>query len=236
MTTILRLLCLLVPLFLASCKSSGRPLDELADEINRYYERKPLRVEPGDTVDVSFPFEQEWNHSVRVRPDGRASFLMVGEVRVAGLSVGELQEVLAESYRNSPSPQEISVNVVAGAPRSGSDVGGTSIYVMGDVRSPGAQNLDGRSITLVEAIARAGGPIKNTARMESLLFVRRLQEGRVVSWLIDARIEHWGVAPPVYLQPNDLVFVPNTNIDDANIFVDKYIRQMLPFPYLVPGI
>ena len=57
-----------------------------------------------------------------------------------------------------------------------------------------------------------------------------------ISWLIDARIEHWGVAPPVYLQPNDLVFVPNTNIDDANIFVDKYIRQMLPFPYLVPGI
>lgn len=231
-----RLTCLLVLSLLAACKTTGRPMDELADEINRYYERKPLRVEPGDTVDVSFPFKQEWTHSVRVRPDGRASFLMVGEVRVAGLSVGELQEVLAENYRNSPSPQEISVNVVAGAPRSGSDVGGTSVYVMGEVRTPGAQNLDGRSITLVEAIGRAGGPVKNTARMESLLFVRRLQEGRVVSWVLDASVEHWGVAAPIYLQPNDVVFVPNTKIDDANIFVDKYIRQMLPFPYLVPGV
>lgn len=231
-----RLLWLLALFALVSCKSSGRPMDELAEEINRFYERKPLRVEPGDTVDVSFPFKQEWNHSVRVRPDGRASFLMVGEVRVAGLSVGELQEVLGESYRNSPSPQEISVNLVAGAPRSGSDVGGTSIYVMGEVLAPGAQNLDGRSITLVEAIARAGGPNKQSARLESLLFVRRLQEGRVVSWLLDARIEHWGVAPPIYLQPNDLVFIPNSVIDEANILVDKYIRQMLPLPYLVPPL
>ncbi|MEY4673121.1 MAG: hypothetical protein RL148_905 [Planctomycetota bacterium] len=236
MTKLLRLLCLLVPLLFAACKTTGRPMDEVADEINRFYERKPLRVEPGDTVDLSFPFKQEWNHSVRVRPDGRASFLLVGEVRVAGLSVGELQEVLAESYRNSSSPQEISVNVVAGAPRSGSDVGGTSVYVMGEVRTPGAQNLDGRSITLVEAIGRAGGPIKNTARMESVLFVRRLQEGRVVSWVVDSRVELWGTAAPIYLQPNDVVFVPNTNIDDANIFVEKYIRQMLPFPYLVPGL
>lgn len=232
----LRLLWLLALCALVSCKSSGRPMEELAEEINRFYERKPLRVEPGDTVDVSFPFKQEWTHSVRVRPDGRASFLMVGEVRVAGLSVGELQEVLAESYRNSPSPQEISVNLVAGAPRSGSDVGGTSIYVVGEVLSPGAQNLDGRSITLVEAIARAGGPNKQSARLESLLFVRRLQEGRVVSWLLDARIEHWGVAPPIYLQPNDLMFIPNSVIDEANILVDKYIRQMLPLPYLVPPL
>jgi hypothetical protein len=38
----------------------------------------------------------------------------------------------------------------------------------------------------------------------------------------------------ILLQANDLIFVPNTPIDDVNIWIDQYIRLMIPFPYLIP--
>jgi hypothetical protein len=34
----------------------------------------------------------------------------------------------------------------------------------------------------------------------------------------------------VFLQARDVVFVPNTAIDDVNIWVDQYIRKMIPIP------
>jgi hypothetical protein len=48
------------------------------------------------------------------------------------------------------------------------------------------------------------------------------------SWRIDAREDYWATAEPIYLQRHDLVFVPNTPIDNVDIWIDQYINKTIP--------
>ncbi|HVQ25230.1 MAG TPA: hypothetical protein VMV01_08630, partial [Planctomycetota bacterium] len=110
-----------------------------------------------------------------------------------------------------------------------------TIYVMGEVRHPGPLTLSpDRRMTMLEALAAAEGPRKETAYLAQLLLVRwNASTGQQISWVMDASEEYWTGAVPLYLQPYDIVFIPNTPIDDVDIWVDNYIRRIIPFPYVV---
>ena len=90
-------------------------------------------------------------------------------------------------------------------------------------------------MTLIDGLARAGGHPKATALLKQVLLVRFMPDSNTWrSWKIDARPDEWGAANQILLQANDFVYVPNTPIDDVNIWIDQYIRLMIPFPYLIP--
>lgn len=105
-----------------------------------------------------------------------------------------------------------------------------TVTVIGEVAEPGALELQpGRRMTLVEAIGRAGGYVKESAYLGSVVLVRWDPDSqRQLAWTIDARQRWWGKEKTVFLQPYDLLYIPNTPIDDANIWVQNWIRDMLP--------
>ena len=77
-------------------------------------------------------------------------------------------------------------------------------------------------------------PPGRSARLAQLLLVRwSASTGRQLSWVMDATEEHWAGSVPLYLQPYDVVFIPNTPIDDVDIWIDNYIRRVIPFPYII---
>jgi polysaccharide export outer membrane protein len=220
------LLACALALFVAGCSAHGRPLAEITPEINATRDTGPSLILPGDTLMASFPDKEEWNQNVKVRPDGRASFLAVGEFQVGGLTLPEAEARLRESYKAVFPQLQMSLGTFALAPRN--------IYVFGEVHEPGPFPIE-RPVSLIEAIGLAGGPLKQTALLENLLLVRwDARERRQRTWSIDAGVESWNSKDPLMLQPYDVVFVPNTAIDDVNIWVDQYLRLMIPFPYLIP--
>lgn len=81
------------------------------------------------------------------------------------------------------------------------------VYVAGDVVKPGAYPLPSSGLTLLEALALAGG-----ARHDSLTshtrIVRRLPDGTLhTSWVNTDRVRRAQAADPS-LQPSDLVYIP----------------------------
>ncbi len=223
---------------LASCSAVGDSIVDLAPEINASLDRANVALAVGDTIQVTFPFKNEWTHEARVRPDGSASFLLIDDVKVVGLSLADLDARLTALYakkREGVEHIELTVGVVgAGGGSTTSANPGFSIYVIGDVTNPGPIVLAGRALTLLEAIGAAGGPLKPTANLRNIILVRRLgQSGEMRSWRLDADVDRWGSLPPIFLQPRDIVFVPSTAIDDVDIWVDQYVRRMIPFPYLL---
>lgn len=213
----------------AACQSAGGPpLSEIASAINATLEPDLVVLGVGDELALRFPYSETWNQEVAIMPDGSASFMGIGRLIVAGMSIGQLSETLSESYSHIFEDHELDVMVTARGART--------IYVMGEVLEPGEFELaaNGR-LTLLEAVARAGGPLKGSAYLAHTLLIRwSPTTHQQLSWTIDAREEHWQGAVPVYLQPSDLVWIPNTPVDDVNIWVDKFIRQMIPFPYFIP--
>jgi protein involved in polysaccharide export with SLBB domain len=184
----------------------------------------------GDELEVRFPYAPTWNQAVSITTDGSASFMAVGRLIVAGMSLGQLKDTLSESYSHVFEGHELDVVVKTRAARK--------VFVMGEVKDPGEFVLDpDRRLTLLDAVARAGGPLKASAYLAHLLFVRwNASTGKQNTWTIDAREKHWKGAEPVYLQPYDLIYIPNTPVDEVAIWVDNYIRRMIPFPYIIPPV
>ena len=73
--------------------------------------------------------------------------------------------------------------------------------------------------------------------MQNVLLVRwdPVKSQRLI-WKIDARPKQWEGPSEIWLQPDDLVFVPSRVILNINDWVDRYIRRMIPFPNLFPTV
>jgi protein involved in polysaccharide export with SLBB domain len=210
-----------------SCATYGTPLPQIANEINATLYTGPTLVEPGDTLALRFPGKAEWNQIAMVRTDGCVSLPVLGEVLVAGRPVLELQRTLAERYQGVLVPPDLVVNL--GDPAQPSAPGQGGITVGGEVKTPGLVGMAGERLTLLDALSRAGGHLKGTALLGNTLMLRRSpRSGLYSSWRIDAREIFWDSSLPIYLQRHDMILVPNTPIDNANIWVDQYINKMIP--------
>lgn len=216
---------LLLLVLVTGCAFPGLPLERAAKEINATLRIDPLIVDVGDLIVVEFPNNTEWNQRVRVRSDGTARFLFLGDLQVKGLSEPEMVDMLTGEYTATLQDPDVVISIGEWAPRNA--------YLMGEVGGRGAIQITGRRMTLVEAFGRGGGHQWRTARLKRIHFIRWMpEENRYQLWKLDARVEHWDEAP-IYLQPYDLIYVPPKVITLVNNWVDVYIRRNIPLPYLI---
>lgn len=217
----------------SACSSPrGIQLQSIAPDINATLYVGEERIGPGDVLEVKFSSQADLNQEVSVQLDGHASFLDIGTILVAGHLPGELGELLLEKYKAG---RESVRNLVVVIKTSASK----SFHVMGEVRAPGTFDLDNDGqVTLLEALSRAGGHIKASSWLGNTLLVRYDPETKQQrSWILDMREEHWGGPQPIWIQEHDVLFIPNTRIDDAGIVVDMWIKRMIPWPnVVVPGV
>lgn len=214
-------------LILSACQTVGGPsLSSIAPEVNSTLEPNTLLLGVGDRLEVRFPYSPTWHQDVEILTDGSASFMAIGRLIVAGMPLGQLKEALDRAYRPIFDGHQLDVVVKSRGARK--------VYVIGEVKTPGELELDSdHRLTLLEALARAGGPLNASAYLaHTKLYRWSASTGKQLSWTIDARDQQWSGGVPLYLQPYDLIYIPNTPIDEVAIWVDNYIRRMIPFPYL----
>ena len=220
-------LCVLITsLATLSCSSPGRPLPKVVEHANATLEPVEYRVAPGDTLSFTFPGDGNWNQNVTVDDLGSISLRLVGSYVAGDKTLDEVQEWSTQAYAaHLPDPTTL-VTVTTLAPRE--------IYVLGEVRRGGAVTLTGPHMPFLAALGAVGGHDSKVALLEETLLVR-WHSGRKTHglWRIDASPEHWGKGGQLLLQAGDVVYVPKKRIIRVNEWVDHYIRQMLPFPYLV---
>lgn len=225
-----RAAALLLVLVTACATAGGPPIQQMADEINATLVLGDTVIAPGDLLELRFIHSATFDQEVLVQPDGSASFLLVERTQVAGVAPDELTRRLKAAYTGLVDNAELTVAVKTPAARS--------VSVLGEVKSPGAIPIgtDGR-LTLVESIARAGGYLKESAYLSSTVLVRwDAKDKRQIAWTIDARPQHWTASKTIFLQPNDLVYVPNTPIDDVDIWVENHVTRMIPLPVVLPFV
>jgi protein involved in polysaccharide export with SLBB domain len=155
-----------------------------------------------------------------VRPDGRISLQLVGEVEAKGLTPTQLTDNLKELYGAHLRYPEVTVIL--------REIRQRRVYVSGAVQRPGLVELPGE-LTLFEAIAEAGGFDLRTAETGSVLVVRHDDSGKRVGYKVNLKPMLKGeMSDPFYLQPQDIIYVPRTAITDVNQFIDQYINQVIP--------
>jgi polysaccharide export outer membrane protein len=67
-------------------------------DLNHRNENEKSFLWAGDTVAVKFFYNEDLNDQVTIRPDGKISLQLIGEIQAAGLTPGQLQTLLRHEY------------------------------------------------------------------------------------------------------------------------------------------
>jgi len=210
-------------LLLSACAIAVRNPASLSDVMKSPIAiSQEYRIQTSDQLDVKFFYSPELNESVIVRPDGRISLQLANEIMAAGLTPSELTEVLRKKYSAEIGKPEITVIVKS--------FSNQRVYVDGEVVKPGVVVLIS-PMTALQAIAQAGG-LKDTANTSEVILVRRGADNKMISTLIelDKAIDGTDKLQDLFLAPYDIVFVPRTPIANLDIWVDQYMRKLIPIP------
>jgi len=219
---LLRAACVAVSAAAAACSSVGRPLPSPETVIARTQapiQRSEYRLNVGDRVQIKFPYHGRLDQEVPVRPDGKISLEVTGELPAEGLTPRELEARIAEAAsRHLRDPAVVVIVKQTGEQR---------VYVGGEVGKPGFVLVQ-EGMTPLQAVLAVGG-FKDTAQLDSVLYVTPGPSGSFEATRVDLDdVLRNGTPETVRLRGNDVVYVPTTRIANANMFVEKYIRNMLP--------
>ena len=105
-------------------------------------------IAPADVLEISIWGEQELTRQLIVRPDGKVSFPLIGDIAVAGKTTAELK-TLVEKKIKAYIPDASATVIV-------SQLGSLQYYVLGKVAKPGMYNVS-RPLSVLQALALAGG-------------------------------------------------------------------------------
>ena len=155
------------------------------------------RLGPEDMIEVFVWKEPELTTTVVIRPDGRISLPLAGELEASGKTAVELQqEITAKLSKYIVQP---TVNVMV------KQVNSLKISVLGEVRRPDVYRIKNR-VTVLDAIAMAGG-FTDLARPNKVVVLRDTSSGpQRIKINIKQLVEDVNGAP-FYLQALDTVYV-----------------------------
>lgn len=216
------LLCFFLVVLLVACATSVQnPMPVYESQMREALTpQADYKIQTGDQLDIKFFYNPELNESAAVRPDGRISLQLLGEIKVHDMTPSQLENLLRERYDSQLAKPEVAVIV-----RS---FNLHKVFVDGEVNKPGTFPLIG-FMTVMQSISQAGG-LKDVARKGNVLVIRRGHEGRPVVLKVNLRKAMSGkdMSQDIYLAPFDIVFVPKSAIGDVNHFVDFYLKKNIP--------
>jgi len=213
-------------LFLAGCSTVPTVPSVAQDPLPAVSPTASVILQPGDHLEIRFPYWPELDVKQTIRPDGRIALLLINEVDAAGLTPEELRQKLLTLYAGQLRNPEITV--VANFEKS------RWVYVGGEVNTIGS-NIEGLvqlpltgRMTALEALMRAGGPKKTSAKLETVLIVRRVGDQQLARTINLATMFKQPTTQAFFLEPNDILFVPQNEIDRVDQWVSQYMNQPVP--------
>jgi polysaccharide export outer membrane protein len=159
---------------------------------------KEYRLGPGDKLRIEVYKDAQLSQSVQIRPDGKITLPLVGDMEAAGRTPLELRDQIGASlkeYITNPVVTVIVVEAVA-----------SQVFVMGEVSRSGPIQLNGPT-TVLQALAMAGG-FREFANTKAVKILRPLPDGKFQTLLFNYRDAVNGIEKPIMLRSGDTVIVP----------------------------
>lgn len=213
-------LCSFLFLYLAGCahapaRVQNTPPPSLPPVVTDEYV-----LQPYDTLEIKYFYNPELNDTVTIRPDGKISLQMIDEVRAAGLTPAQLDELLTQKYGLLLNRVMITVIV-----RTFTD---QKVYVGGEVFLPQVVTLTGR-MNAIQAVFLAGG-FKPDAKISNVIIVSRGPDNKPIAREVNLKRAIDGSLDfdEYRLKPFDIVYVPQTRIASIDQFLSHIYRFIPP--------
>ncbi len=192
----------------------GKTVGEIHEELTRLYKRElkdpELYVLVPEFREAIKELKKDLHTAPRglsrlvtVRPDGVVTFPMVGEIKVAGEIISEVNVHLNEEYEKILPGLHVDLFLERHS--------GSVVYVLGEVNQPGAYPIV-RPINLLQALSLAES-YKPGARLDSVVVIRRYGQKMTARRIdLNQTLTFKENQHLFYVQPDDIVLVPKTRI------------------------
>ena len=181
--------------------------------------RQVYRVGPSDLLEIKVFQADELSRQVRVDQRGNITLPLMGTIRVAGLTQGELEKRLADLLgKNLLQNPQVSVFI--------KEFTAQRVTVEGEVNSQGVFPITGQ-MTVLQAVAMAGGLGELAAANEVMLF--RKQGNGARGYQIDLNAIRKGLARDPYVQNDDRIVVQRGV--ELRVTVEGEVKKPGVYPY-----
>lgn len=156
-------------------------------------------VNAGDVLLITIWREPELSGEILVRPDGRISFPLAGELFVEALSIEQITNRLTETLSEFIPDVSVSVSVRQTA--------GNTVFVLGQVNRPGEYGLN-RALDVMQVLTKAGG-LSVFADANSIKILRREgSQQKAIRFDYSAVMKGKTLEQNILLQSGDIIVVP----------------------------
>jgi len=187
----------LLPIVFIVCTAFSQAADLPKPAVPAHDNQPEYRLGPEDVIEVFVYKEPDLSTTVTVRPDGRISLPLAGELDANGKPATQLQLEIAERLTRYISGPVVNVMV--------KQINSLKISVLGEVRKPDVYRIKNR-VTVLDAIALAGG-FTDLARPNRVVVLRNTPAGQRRIKVNINQVVADNTAGLFYLEPMDTVYV-----------------------------
>jgi polysaccharide export outer membrane protein len=163
--------------------------------------------------------QTELSRGVTIRPDGKISLPLIGDVFVEGMTPMELTDKLTKEFSKYAKNPSVSV-IVTG-------FNSKKIYVIGEVFRQGAYPYTGTT-SVFEAVEEAGSFTRRASLGRVILVRGDLQNPKVIDINLKKVIKEGVKENDLHLQPGDIVYVPPNGFAKAGYAVEQVLFPFMP--------
>lgn len=156
---------------------------------------KSYIIGPEDILAISVWREADFTRSVQVRPDGKFTMPLIGDITAAGLTPNQLGEVMTKELSKFINKPEVSVSLQS--------VQSKKFYIIGEVNRTGSFPLVVPT-TILEALTNAGG-FHEYAKKSKIYVLRGTQR---IRFNYNEVIKGKKLEQNILLQNGDYIHVP----------------------------
>lgn len=175
---------------------------ELAQEKSSLIVTTDYFLGPEDVLEITVWRNIDLSKTVTVRPDGRISLPLIGDVSAVGKTTIQLADEISGKLKEYKENPQVTILV--------KEVNSYAIYVLGEVAHPGKFPLKSKT-TLLQAVTVAGGFTPTAARNKIVVF-RFAKDGAgqiKIKASYDDIVLRDGSNQNIELKPGDQIVVPS---------------------------
>jgi polysaccharide biosynthesis/export protein len=190
----------LISVLVFACSSSKKVVVPPVSDGGAHEE---YRLGVGDSIEINVWRNADLSRSAQIRPDGKITLPLVGDIVAADLTAAQLSQNITNSLSGYVKSPQVTVIVV----NSSSSDFQRRVRITGAIKNP--QSLAFREgMTVLDLVLLAGGPNEFASSNKSKLYRKVNGEVQVYPIKLDDLINNGDVSTNYPLQPSDIITVP----------------------------
>lgn len=193
---------------------------------NRGWDIKDYRIEKDDVLEIFVWQAEELKQTVVVRPDGKISFPLIGDILAEGKSVEEVRKDITEKISKYVRNPQVSVII--------KEFGGKRATIIKEIGGGGVIRFTS-PITIIEAIGMGGG-YHTDINFKNVFVIRAPEKGenfvKIIVVNVQDILRKGDLRENIYLHSEDIIFLPRGGFATAKYVKDELLKLItLSFTY-----